>query len=145
MGNIETNRSELFSTFEQLYDLDYLTSTSPMSLCDKRYGALALAEASKTDRLRALVHGPFIALESLQDGPVPVGWKTNLKQSKDTPILTKQKNLNQVIANPRRESFENWLAALARAKKLRLRGYDVKLPPPHLGRPPFLLIKTPRS
>ena len=33
-----------------------------MSLCDKRYGALALAEASKTDRLRALVHGLFIAL-----------------------------------------------------------------------------------
>jgi ADP-heptose:LPS heptosyltransferase len=69
--------------------------------------------------------------------------ETNLKQSKDTPILTKQKNLNQVIADPRRESFENWLAALARAKKLRRRGYDVKLPPPHLGRPPFLLIKTP--
>ena len=76
--------------------------------------------------------------------PRPVG-KTNLKQSKDTPILIKQKNLNQVIADPRRESFENWLAALARAKKLRLRGYDVKLHPPQLGRPPFLLIKTPRS
>jgi hypothetical protein len=116
-----------------------------MSLCDKRYGALALAEVSKTDRLRAPVHGPFIALESLQDGAVRSVGKTNLKQSKDTPILIKQKNLNQVIADPRRESFENWLAALARAKKLRLRGYDVKLPPPHLGRPPFLLIKTPRS
>lgn len=116
-----------------------------MSLCDKRYGALALAEVSKTDRLRALVHGPFIALESCKmERPRPVG-KTNLKQSKDTPILIKQKNLNQVIADPRRESFENWLGALARAKKLRLRGYDVKLPPPHLGRPPFFLIKTPRS
>ena len=83
--------------------------------------------------------------ESLQDGAVPVGGKTNLKQSKDTPILTKQKNLTQVLADPRRESFENWLAALARAKKLWLRGYDVKLPPPHLGRPSFFLIKTPRS
>ena len=40
------------------------------------------------------------------------------------------------------KSFESWLAALARAKKLRLRGYEVKLPPPHLGRPQFLLIIT---
>ena len=31
--------------------------TSSMSFCDKRYGILALAEVSKTDRLRALVHG----------------------------------------------------------------------------------------
>ena len=116
-----------------------------MSLCDKRYSALALAEVSKTDRLRALVHGPFIALESCKmERPRPVG-KTNLKQSKDIPILIKQKNLNQVITDQRRESFENWLTALARAKKLRLRGYDVKLPPPQLGRPPFLLIKPPRS
>jgi hypothetical protein len=68
-----------------------------------------------------------------------------LKQSKDTPILIKRKNLNQVIADPRRESFKNWLAASARAKKLRLRGYEVKLYPPYLGRPPFLLIKTPGS
>jgi hypothetical protein len=74
----------------------------------------------------------------------PVGM-TNVNPSKDTPNVINQENLNQVIADPRRESFENWLAALARAKKLRLRGYDVKLPPPHLGRPPFLLIKTPRS
>jgi hypothetical protein len=70
---------------------------------------------------------------------------TNVNPSKDTPILIKQKNLNQVIADPRRESFENWLAALGRAKKLRLRGYEVKLTPPHVGRPPLLLIKTPRG
>ena len=71
--------------------------------------------------------------------------KTNLKQSKDTPILTKQKNLTQVLADPRRDSFKNWLIALARAKKLRLRGYEVKIPPPHVGCPQLLLIKTPRS
>jgi hypothetical protein len=63
-----------------------------MSLCDKGYGALALAEASKTDRLRALVHGPFIALESLQDGAVPVGWKDELetKQRHSHPHQTKE-------------------------------------------------------
>jgi hypothetical protein len=71
--------------------------------------------------------------------------RTNLKRSKVTRPLIKQKNLNQVIADRRRESFENWLAASGRAKKLRLRGYDVMLPPPHLGRPQFLLIKTPLS
>jgi hypothetical protein len=70
---------------------------------------------------------------------------TNVNPSKDTPNLIKQENLNQVIADPRRESFENWLAALGRAKKLMLRGYEVKIPPPHLGRPQLLLIKTPRS
>ena len=69
---------------------------------------------------------------------------TNVNPTKDTPILIKQKNLNQVIADPRRKSFENWLAALGRAKKLRLRGYEVKLTPPHIGRPPLLLIKTSR-
>ena len=68
-----------------------------------------------------------------------------MKEIKDPLILIKQKNLNQVIADPRRESFENWIAASERAKKLRRRGYDVMLPPPHLGRPQFLLIKTPRS
>jgi hypothetical protein len=68
----------------------------------------------------------------------------NMNPSKHTPILVKQKNLNQVIADPRRESFENWLAALGRAKKLRLCGYEVKLTPPHIGRPPLLLIKTSR-
>jgi hypothetical protein len=106
---------------------------------------LALTEVSKTDRLRTLVHGPFIALDWLQDGAAPARWNTNVNPSKDTPILIKQRNLNQVIVDPRRESFENWLAALERAKKLRLRGYDVKLPPPHLDRPPLLLISTPRS
>jgi hypothetical protein len=65
-----------------------------------------------------------------------------LKRSKDTRVLIKQKNLDQVIADPRRESFENWLAASERAKKLKLRGYDVTLPPPHVGRPQFLLIKA---
>ena len=49
-----------------------------------------------------------------------------------------------MIADRRRESFENWLTALARAKKLKRRGYDVELPPPHLGRPQFLLIITPQ-
>ena len=83
--------------------------------------------------------------ESLQDGAVPVGWKDELETKQRQSILTKPKNLTQVLADPRRESFENWLAALARAKKLRLRGYDVNLPPPHLARPSFLLIKTPRS
>jgi|SRR5215204_3563599 hypothetical protein len=68
--------------------------------------------------------------------------RTILKRTKDTPILIKEKNINQVIAHSRRESFENWLAALGRAKKLRLRGYDVKLPPPQLGRPQFLLINN---
>ena len=66
----------------------------------------------------------------------PVG-RTNLKRRKDTPILIKQNNLNRVIADPRRDSFENWLVALGRAKKLRLLGYDVTLPSPHLGRPQF--------
>ena len=90
-----------------------------------------------------LVHGPFIALRRLQNGVVqPVG-RTNLKRRKDI-ILIKQKNLKRVIADRTRESFESWLAALARAKKLRLRGYEVKLPPPHLGRPQFLVIITPQ-
>jgi hypothetical protein len=71
--------------------------------------------------------------------------RTNLKRSKDALILIKQKNLNQVITDLRRESFKNWLAASGRAKKLRLRGYVVTLPQPHLSRPQFLLIKTPRS
>jgi hypothetical protein len=66
-----------------------------------------------------------------------------LKRRKDI-ILIKQKNLKRVIADRTRESFESWLAALARAKKLRLRGYEVKLPPPHLGRPQFLVIITPQ-
>ena len=116
-----------------------------MSLCDKRYSALALAEVSNTARLRTLVHGPFIALDWLQDGAVLAGRMTNVNPTKDTPILIKQKNLNRVIADPRRESFENWLAASERAKKLRIRGYDVTLPPPYVGRPQFLRIRTPRS
>jgi hypothetical protein len=41
---------------------------------------------------------------------------TNVNPSKDTPNLIKQENLNQVIADPRRESFENWLAALGERK-----------------------------
>ena len=72
----------------------------------------------------------------------PVG-RTNLKRRKHI-ILIKQRNLKRVIADRTRESFESWLAALARAKKLRLRGYEVRLPPPHLGRPQFLLIITPQ-
>ena len=68
-----------------------------------------------------------------------------LKRNKDTHILIKQKNLDQVIADPRRESFENWLAAFERAKKLRICGYDVTVPRPRVGRPQFLRIKTPRS
>ena len=90
-----------------------------------------------------LVHGPFIALKRLQNRVVqPVG-RTNLKRRKDI-ILIKQKNLKQVTADRTRESFESWLAALARAKKLKRRGYDVKLPPPRLGRPQLLLIITPQ-
>ena len=63
-----------------------------MSLCDKRYGALAQAEVLKTDILRALIPGPFIALESLQDGAVPVGWKHELetKQRHSHPHQTKE-------------------------------------------------------
>ena len=92
---------------------------------------------------RTLVPGPFIELKRLQNGVVqPVGTR-NLKRRKDI-ILIKQKNLKRVIADRTRESFESWLAALARAKKLRLRGYEVRLPPPHLGRPQFLLIITPQ-
>jgi hypothetical protein len=93
---------------------------------------------------RTLVHGPFIALKRLQNNGVvqPVG-RTNLKRRKDI-ILIKQKNLKRVIADRTRESFKSWLAALARAKKLRLRGYEVKLPPPHLGCPQLLLIITPK-
>ena len=68
---------------------------------------------------------------------------TNLKRRKDI-ILIKQTSSKRVIADRTRESFESWLAALARAKKLRLCGYEVKLPPPHLGRPQFLLIITPQ-
>ena len=92
---------------------------------------------------RTLVHGPFIALKRLQNGVVQPLGRTNLKRRKDI-ILIKQKNLKRVIADRTRESFESWLAALARAKKLRLLGYEVKLPPPHLGRPQFLLIITPQ-
>jgi hypothetical protein len=89
----------------------------------------------------SLVDGPFIALKRLQNGAVqPVG-RINLKRRKDI-ILIRQKDLKRVIADRTRKSFESWLAALARAKKLRLRGYEVKLPPPHLGRPQFLLIIT---
>ena len=73
----------------------------------------------------------------------PVG-RTNLKRRKDTPILIKQNNLNRVIADPRRDSFENWLVALGRAKTLRLLGYDVTLPPLTLAALNFLLSKTPR-
>ena len=67
----------------------------------------------------------------------------NLKPRKEI-ILIKQRNLKRVIADRTRESFESWLTALALAKKLRLRGYEVKLPPPHLGRPQLLLIITPQ-
>jgi hypothetical protein len=79
-------------------------------------------------RFRTLVHG-----------------RTNLTPSKDTRGLIKPKDLDHGIADLRRESFENWLAASERAKKLRIRGYDVTLPPPYVGRPQFLRIKTPRS
>jgi hypothetical protein len=63
-----------------------------------------------------------------------------LKRNKDKQILVKRKNLNQTVENPARASFENWLLASERAKKLRLRGYSVTLPPPHVGRPQLLLI-----
>jgi hypothetical protein len=53
-----------------------------MSFCDKRYDVLALAEVSTIDRLRALVHGAFIALESLQDGAVQLDWKDELETKK---------------------------------------------------------------
>jgi hypothetical protein len=92
---------------------------------------------------RTLVHGPVIALKRLQNGVVQPLGRINLKPRKDI-ILIKQKNSKRVIADRTRESFESWLAALARAKKLKLRGYQVKLPPPHLGRPQFLLIITPQ-
>jgi hypothetical protein len=42
--------------------------------------------------------------------------------------------------NLARTSFENWILASERAKKLRQRGYDVSVPPPHIGRPQLLLI-----
>lgn len=91
---------------------------------------------------RTLVHGLLIALSGTDGVVQPVG-RTNLKRRKDISLI-KKKNLKRVIADRTRESFESWLAALARAKKLRLRGYEVKLPPPHLGRPQFFLIVTPQ-
>ena len=92
---------------------------------------------------RTLVHGPFIALSRCKmEWFSPVG-RINLKRRKHI-ILIKQKDLKRVIADRTRESFESWIAALARAKKLRRRGYEVKLPPPHLGRPQFLVIITPQ-
>jgi hypothetical protein len=91
----------------------------------------------------SLVDGPFIALKRLHNGVVQAVGTINLKRRKDI-IIIKQKNLKRVISDRTRESFQRWLAALARAKKLRLRGYEVKLPPPHLGRPQFLLIITPQ-
>jgi hypothetical protein len=66
--------------------------------------------------------------------------RTTLKQSKDTHILIKRKNLNQLHENLARTSFENWISASKRARKLRLDGYDVSIPPPRVGRPQLLLI-----
>jgi hypothetical protein len=63
-----------------------------------------------------------------------------LKPSKDTRILIKRKNFNQVHENLARTSFENWILASERARKFRQRGYDVSVPPPRIGRPQFLLI-----
>jgi hypothetical protein len=64
-------------------------------------------------------------------------------------LKTKQKHHHQtrilkpVIADQKREPFEDWLLALARAKKITMGGgYDVKGPPPHPGHPRFLLFKT---
>ena len=44
-----------------------------LDIRDKTVECLTLPEVSKTDRLRALVHGPFIALDRLQDGAVLAG------------------------------------------------------------------------
>jgi hypothetical protein len=69
-----------------------------------------------------------------------VSGRTTVKRKKDTHILIKRKNLNQIIENPARASLKNWLAALSRAKNLRERGYRVSVPAPHVGRPQLLLI-----
>jgi hypothetical protein len=63
-----------------------------------------------------------------------------LKPSKDTHIVIKRKNLDQVHEKLARASFENWILASERAKKLRQGGYDVSVPPPRIGRPQLLLI-----
>jgi hypothetical protein len=64
--------------------------------------------------------------------------------TKDKPMLSKPRNLNQIVENPARASFASWLAALKRAKKLKERGYDVTLPPPRIGRPQFFVISKPK-
>ena len=39
-----------------------------------------------------------------------------------------------------RQSFQNWISASERAKKLRRLGYKVSVPPPLLGRPQLIVI-----
>ena len=71
-----------------------------------------------------------------------VSGRTNLKRNKDNHILTKRKNLNQIVENPARVSLKNWLVASSRAKKLRELGYRVSVPAPHVGRPQLLVISN---
>lgn len=64
----------------------------------------------------------------------------NLEKPNDPHRLTKRKNLTQLRENLARTSFQNWLLAARRAKKLRREGFNILVPHPKVGRPQLILI-----
>ncbi len=59
----------------------------------------------------------------------------------DLLIQTARKPRNTFTRNIR-QSFQNWISASERAKKLRRLGYKVSVPAPVLGRPQLIVITS---